>query len=416
MTNELCSFDSELPQVSTLKRLRSVLYDKETTQEVIIQQYSDWVSNHQYMIFEQKKFRSLVRQIASLVPKRGNSKYAWQIRKRWHEFSFPFEYQQKLYAENDNLANSNETMTNILFVSLTWDPKICDWKTAWDTKISHDWNLFVARLRRKYGKTLTARVYESTEKGVPHIHCILYFPNYQFPTFLKWSNKKRRHIWRIPFPEVEKLRKMWHSFIDIQGMVNLADGLKYLGKYLTKGTDLESGDTSGKGLITLANTWAFRKRAFSLGKKFKEAIYEKYVSLDLTPISITQTISEQMTLESKLLRDCQLSFLKLHFEKWKMIGIIDKDTLKKYGGTPKGQWSFGLTAKQSEITLYRIKGIKPKAKDQLETAKEYIKNPWKYLWDSDTTPYSRLKVHEGIKRSSKALAAIRVTQRLHKNR
>ena len=143
------------------------------------------------------------------------------------------------------------------------------------------------------------------------------------------ERKKKRHIWRIPFPEVEKLRGLWHSFIDVQGMVNLVDGMKYLGKYLIKGTDLESGDVSGKGLITLANTWAFRKRAYSLGAKFKEAIFEKYVSPDLTRISITQTFSEQMTLESKLLRDCQPSFLKPFFEKWVICGIMEKAMLKK---------------------------------------------------------------------------------------
>ena len=249
MTNDLPSFNLELPIESTLKCLRSKLYNKETTQEVIIQKYIEWVLNNQYLIFEQKKFHSPVRQIASLVPKRGNSKYAWRVRKRWREFTFPFEYQQELDAEKNDLP-VDETTTNILFLSLTWDPKICDWKTAWDS-ISYFWNLFVANLRRKYGRVLTARTYESTEQGFPHIHCILYFPDYQFHTFLKWSNKKNRHIWRIPFPEVEKLRGSWHSFIDVQGMVNLADGLKYLGKYVTKGTDLKSDDPSRKGLITL---------------------------------------------------------------------------------------------------------------------------------------------------------------------
>jgi hypothetical protein len=213
------------------------------------------------------------------------------------------------------------------------------------------WNLFVANLRRKYGKVLTARVYESTEQGFPHIHGILYFPNYQFPTFLKWSQTKKRHIWRIPFPEVEKLRGLWYSFIDVQGMVNLADGMKYLGKYITKGTDLESGGLSGKGLITLANTWAFHKRAYSLGVKFKEAIFEKYVSLDLTRNSITQTISEQMALESRLLRDSQPSFVKPFFEKWTNKGIMEKSQLKRHGGIPKGCFSFGLCDTQKAIAL-----------------------------------------------------------------
>jgi hypothetical protein len=318
---------------------------------VIIEKYSDWVSNHQYLIFEQKRFHSPIRQIASLVPKRGNPKYAWKVRKRWQEFTLPFEYQEKLNAEKADFISLDETSTNVLFLSLTWDVNFCDWKTAWDS-ISYFWNLMVANLRRKYGRVLTARVYESTEKGFPHIHCILYFPDYEFPTFLKWSKTKKRHIWRIPFPEVEKLKGLWHSFIDVQGMVNLADGLKYLGKYVTKGTDLESDDTSGKGLITLANTWAFRKRAYSLGIKFKEAIFEKYVSLDLTRVSVTQTPSEQMTLESKLLRDCQPSFLRPFFEKWEMRGIMEKEMLKTNGGIPKGCFSFGLCDKQKAFASW----------------------------------------------------------------
>ena len=148
MTNELRSFDLELHQVSTLKRLRSVLYNKETTQEVIIQKYSDWVSNHQYLIFEQKRFHSHIRQIASLVPKRWNSKYAWKVRKRLQEFTFPFEYGQKLDAEKNDLP-IDEITTNILFLSLTWDLKFCNWKTAWsplDTSGIYSWPTFAANM------------------------------------------------------------------------------------------------------------------------------------------------------------------------------------------------------------------------------------------------------------------------------
>ncbi len=274
------ALDLKLLRTGSLSRIRSVLYDKETTQEVICATYFDWGSDNQYMIFEQKKHHSPIRQIASLVPKRGNPKYAWKVGKQWGEFTLPFEYQQKLDAENGELISINETTTNILFLSLTWDINFSDWKTAWDS-ISYFWNLLVANLRRKYGRVLTARVYESTEQGYPHIHCILYFPDYEFPTFLRWSKKHKRYIWRIPFPEVKKLRGLWHSFIDVQGMVNLADGLKYLGKYVTKATDLESANLSGKGFKTLANTWAFQKRSYSLGTKFKDAIFQKYLSLDL---------------------------------------------------------------------------------------------------------------------------------------
>ncbi len=101
---------------SSVQRLRSVLYNKETTQEVITSIYADWVSNNQYMIFEQKRHRSPVRQIASLIPKSGNPKYAWKVRKQWREFALPFEYQQKLDTEKGELTPIDETTTNVLFV------------------------------------------------------------------------------------------------------------------------------------------------------------------------------------------------------------------------------------------------------------------------------------------------------------
>jgi len=335
----------EILNNTSLKHLRSALYHKETTQETILERYVDWVSNNQYLIFEQKRHRSPIRQIVSLVPKRGNPKYAWRVRKQWREFTLPFEYQQKIDVEKGEYQPISEVSTNVLFVSLTWDHDFCDWKTAWDS-VSYFWNLMVANLRRKYGRVLTARVYESSKQGFPHIHCILYFQDYSFPTFLKWSNKQRHHVWRIPFPEVEKLRCLWHSFVDVQGMINLANGLKYLGKYVTKGTDLEQGGLSEKCKSTLSLTWVFRKRAYSLGVKFKEAIFQKYLALDLTRISVTQTFSEQMTLESEVLRDCQPDFLKPFFEKWVMRGIVTESSLKRYGGIPKGCFSFGLCEKQ----------------------------------------------------------------------
>ena len=65
-------YDLELSQFSTLKRLRKVLYAKETTPEGVSLAYHNWVLDNKYLIFEQKRHRSPIRQIASLVPKRGN--------------------------------------------------------------------------------------------------------------------------------------------------------------------------------------------------------------------------------------------------------------------------------------------------------------------------------------------------------
>jgi len=47
------------------------------------------------MIFEQKRRHSPIRQIGSLIPKRGNLKYAIRFRRKFKEFTLPFEYEQK---------------------------------------------------------------------------------------------------------------------------------------------------------------------------------------------------------------------------------------------------------------------------------------------------------------------------------
>ena len=52
----------------------------------------------------------------------------------------------------------------------------------------------------------------------------------------------------------------------------IGGGLGYLRKYLLKGCDAERADS--KGLLTLALTWAFRKRAFSISGKFHRILKE----------------------------------------------------------------------------------------------------------------------------------------------
>ena len=62
------------------------------------------------------------------------------------------------------------------------------------------------------------------------------------------------------------MRAFWHSFVDVQAMDRVGGGLGYLKKYLLKCVDVEKAD--GKALLTLAITWAFRKRSFSISGKF----------------------------------------------------------------------------------------------------------------------------------------------------
>lgn len=347
-----------------LQKIKSIIHNPETTLDVIEKYYLLWVNRDQLLVFQQTHFHSPTRYFASLMPKRGNKKYAYNVKRNFQGLYLPFEYEQHINPTVD------ETLTNVLFVTLTYDTKLCDFKTAWDT-ISADWNRYVSRLRRKYGKVLTCRVYEATENGYPHIHAIIYIPNTAFPLFKQ--QKGNRTIYRIPDKHLTNFKK-WHSFVDVQGMVHLAEGFKYLAKYVTKSSDL-----CHKAVTTLALTWGFHKRAYSLGTKFKQEIFNRYLTYDLIPQSVTQTkISSQMTLDYQELRTTLPNFQRTDFEKVKMLGILNRSELKRLGGVPKHEWSHGLTEKQTEYAQYRIISLK-KPLPQQHTNQEYIKNGWKYL-------------------------------------
>ena len=174
-------------------------------------------------------------------------------------------------------------------------------------------------------------------------------------------------------------------------MPHFADGFKMLGKYISKSADL-----SQKAVTTLACLWAFHKRSYSLGIKFKTEIFNRYLALDLTHISASQTVHSQMTLDSKELRETLPSFRKLDFEKPKLIGIIARSIIKKLGGIPKYEWSFGLNTKQSDYVIRTLIGIK--TENPTITLKEFIKDGWKYFFDKNTSILSKISILKGMKK------------------
>jgi hypothetical protein len=378
------------------------------TQEDIQKEYLKWVSINEYLIFEHKEHGGKRRYIASLCPKRGNPKYAFNVKRKFQELSLPYEYEKEQLFKN-NSQNCSEEYTNVLFITLTFDTKLTDYKTAWQT-IGENWNSFLSAIKKRYGKIYVIRCFESFENNYPHIHALLYMPNQKFMTWQEF-NKKGELVWVVGYENTQYMSKHYHSFINVQGMPYLADGLKYLGKYITKASDL-----SQKAVKTLSLTWGFRKRAFSIGHKFKQEIFKRYVADNLTHLILIQTKPSQQNLNQEQVINHRSEFLKipsnkpleigdsnrtslhniLGFEKYKMVGILGKDTLKKMGGIPKGEWSFGLNEMQNEYVdceFYKIKPVLPL--DASEERRKQIKNPFAEpngAWGSEQWR----QVHEGM--------------------
>ena len=213
----------------------------------IIRQYKDWASEDTYMILSKwNKEKSKNDVFAVKCAKRGNDVYRSRVKRRFQGLSHKAEA-----LEFFNSAAREAKATRALWITLTYDTKLCSYKDAWEN-IGIEFNGFMAYVRRHFGQASCCRVFESFENGYPHIHCILLFQEYSFSVFRDAKGKFRVH-------EKDVIAQGWHSNVDVKAMNSLAGAFSYLKKYLLKSIDLEYADS--KGLKTLALCWVYRKRA-----------------------------------------------------------------------------------------------------------------------------------------------------------
>jgi hypothetical protein len=233
--------------------------------EQITEKYTEWVSEDTYMILSKwNKDKSKNDVFAVKCSKRGNDVYHSRVEKRF----------KSLTCNADKLVFFNrkdrgEKHTSALWVTLTYDPKICSYKDAWEN-IGSEFNSFMAYIRSDFGKVSSLRVWESFENGYPHIHCILLFEKYSFSVF-------RDHKGNFRVKEKDVISAHWHSYTDVKAMDSLVGGFGYLKKYLLKSINYENADS--KALRTLALCWLFGKRAFSVSGKFKRMLTDLITNL-----------------------------------------------------------------------------------------------------------------------------------------
>jgi hypothetical protein len=73
-------------------------------------------------------------------------------------------------------------------------------------------------------------------------------------------------VYRIA--EKEAFTKSYHSFVDVQAVRKLREGIRYILKYLSKTKYTEQSQK-----LTLALCWLFKKRSFAVSGDFQEAVY-----------------------------------------------------------------------------------------------------------------------------------------------
>ena len=288
----------------------------------IVDRYWKWVSEDKYMILNRVKMKKVrVRDslnkksvtvdfpveseyFAMLCSKRGNRVYRHRVYQRFKKIATLAE-EAVFFNPKDRTSNK----TRALFVTLTYDTKLCGLDEAWKT-LGDEFNRFMAHVRKRFGKVSCFRVFEAYENGYPHIHCILLFEEREFKVF-----RDKKGQFRVK--EKGGLAEGWGSHTDAKAMSSLGRGLSYLKKYLLKSIDAKNKDS--KALKTLALGWLFNKRAFSVSGKFKQLLTDLIKTKHNSNHKTTQ-----ITLQGKIVQEysCKvlgfvpLNVLQLKREIW----------------------------------------------------------------------------------------------------
>jgi hypothetical protein len=251
----------------------------------IVDRYWKWVSEVKYMILNRINLRTFKSDVFAIkCSKRGNDVYRHRVYRRFKELSSLAE-KTVFFNPKDRELNKK---TRALFITLTYDPKLCGWDKAWKT-LGNEYNRFMSHVRKKFGGVSCFRVFEAYESGYPHIHCILLFEEEEFKVF-----RDKKGQFRIK--EKGVIAEGWRSHTDAKAMSSLGRGLSYLKKYLLKSIEAKNKDS--KTLKTLALGWLFNKRAFSVSGKFRKILLD----LIKTKHNSNQK-TKQITLEGETIQD-----------------------------------------------------------------------------------------------------------------
>jgi len=266
-----------------LARVRDELRRGSMAKEELLGVYRRWRDTSEYFVIADIHpitFRRTF--MAYKCSKRGNDVYNYRQSQRFRELD---RISQAYGNECIFDINASTPKTNLLFVTLTYDTKLCDRILAWDN-ISKQWNRYISAIRKKFGKVHVFRVWESSKKGYPHIHALMLFDTASFDVFEHWNKKKLKSQFRIQ--QKNQFTKSWHSNVDVLAVNSIKGSIGYLSKYLRK---VHSGELSNDW--ALANMWVFRKRSYSLSGDFLKGL--KSIRLDSTHLHNSNQVPKIQT-------------------------------------------------------------------------------------------------------------------------
>ena len=206
--------------------------------------------------------------LAVKCSKRGNDVYRSRVAKR-------FGVLERLCCGGRDVEffgfQDSNPKVRLVFVTLTWvgSGSISD---SWEVVGEH-FNRWITRIRQKFGRVSYARCWESTQRGYPHVHLMVFLHETQLHGF-KTLDQQGNFIWRLE--EKSEFESSWEAFVDVRAVRTYSSVIRYLRKRSMFGTDKGNVDD---GDVTLSLCWIFRKRSFAMSKDLVSAMADWIHSL-----------------------------------------------------------------------------------------------------------------------------------------
>jgi hypothetical protein len=229
----------------------------------LISIFTEWLNQNEGLLMQNEETGKY---FGFRAAKRGNGVYQWRLEQRL----LPL---YRVLLSNIKLFEREGQKTNMLYFVLTYNTNRGSLIKAWERR-GREYNLWITRMRKQYGRIEVMKTYETFESGYPHINVIAIFRDTKFTVFQHKSRRMEgkqlieKLTWRIE--EKREMEKYFHSNIDVQAVQTPKQAISYILKYITK--ELHATTREPKHNLTLALMWLFRARAFSISQRFIEQL------------------------------------------------------------------------------------------------------------------------------------------------
>lgn len=257
---------------------------KQENVEFLASTFKMWVSSPEALLLQGTNFETgEVKRIGVKCSKRGNDVFNKRIDEK---LSFLSQLRQDgiEFFEFADFTTEKAVKTQLLWVTLTWDPKLCSLDEAWK-RCEADFNLWITNLRNKYGKICVLKFIQAFPDskgkayGFPHFHMVLLFKEAQFGVFPHLERDGQdKTVCRYRVSEKRELESQgnWHSFVDVQALRTFKAVSNYCRKYAqgTYNVVYEDGSSNNEALLNCAMAWYYRKQSYSLSGGFREEMHD----------------------------------------------------------------------------------------------------------------------------------------------